>query len=610
MIFKYGKTCLTLFSILILTACGGGSDKAPDQDDPQNDSSSTDNNMTLSSHAFKDIGEENYRLPLKFTCDGKDGGVSPSLTWSNIPSNTQSLVITLHSTNPSNMATVAHFSIFNIPPDESGLAEGSFSIGTAAEGDMSSADIIANNNQPYSAPCPSGDGVNTDFTFTLYALSQNLSLTTSASQSEILTALEDSIIEELTLVTTRKRFDSESLSNDLHVPSSASTSCEEKTAHFNEYSRVHDSLECDEASNQMNIVSHISSGLKTEEAEQQLQVGVSSWIGRLSLPSQEGSVIRITPSFLTGENNNLSCDGTGVLGMTVDGQIILPYYKQADGVSGNTCGEADGLDYADRDTVVLGEVDQCYGHSPNGEGYHLHGAPICLMDVHDPSKPIAYMSDGIPLYFGEGGGTITNTTHAQTTSKAVTDNNYGAGQYEHLDYRPSDVVDGSNPLNACNAYDLNGDGAVSGYVYYTSKDAPYTIGCFMGEELPSVNNFPVERTRLETERTGWAGQTLGDAMDVDVLANYTGTLNGLTYNITEVFVNSSNSFLTAGDTAQVFWRILSEGDTGYQENSTCFKFVYRADSENESADESETICTERAIPDTTLDFTAFGSNAN
>ena len=43
--------------------------------------------MTLSSPDFKDSGN----LPIDFTCDGK--GISPSLSWSNIPENAQSLVV-------------------------------------------------------------------------------------------------------------------------------------------------------------------------------------------------------------------------------------------------------------------------------------------------------------------------------------------------------------------------------------------------------------------------------------------------------------------------------------------------------------------------------------
>jgi hypothetical protein len=237
----------------------------------------------------------------------------------------------------------------------------------------------------------------------------------------------------------------------------------------------------------------------------------------------------------------------------------------------------------------------------------MHGAPVCLMDVHDPSKPIAYMSDGIPLYFGQGGGTISDTLHAQTAS-AVTTTNFGGGLYEHLDYRPADVKDGSNPLNACNAYDINKDGATSGYVYYTSKDAPYTIGCYMGETLSSTSNPSSENTKLVTERTGWSGQTLGEAMAGTIISNEMTTFNSKSYNTTDFVVTDNNlSFLEAGKTAQVLWRVLDSSDSSFSASTTCFEFRYRKDKTVTSSDETETICSERSVPTTTLDLTPFGS---
>ncbi len=534
-------------------------------------------NAIITSDAFKVTGSDYLNLPLSYTCDGVNGGTSPALSWSGTSSLATHLGLTMHSVNSDGSAT-HQFSMFNIPSTVTALAEGDFSIGTVAEGDMTSTEIAAAGGIAYAAPCAAGAGLETLYVFTLYELDAALELTNSATHSDVQTALNKLSISSVPMTTKRIRFDAASLANNLHVPENGIFSCAEKTAHFNQYSAVHSSVSCNENTNQFTVVSHIADGLKTTRADQQIQVGISSWIGRLSLPSQSGSTLRLTPSYLTEPSNNISCDGTGVLGFSVDGQVILPYYKQSNNAGvGDTCGPSDGEDYAGRDTVVLGEVDQCYGHSPNGEGYHLHGAPICLMDVHDPSKPVAYMTDGIPLYYGEAGGTIENTLHAQT-ARTVTDNNFGAGLYEHLNYSPSDVIDGSNPLNECNAYDINGDGAVSGYAYYSTKDAPYSIGCFMGEVLESDTKAAAANTKLLADRNGWIGQTVGEAIVVDVMANYAGLFNGKTYSITEVMPGSSDvpSFLTANTMAQVLWRILASDDASYNPSTTCFEFRYRA----------------------------------
>jgi len=562
----------------------------------------------ITSDAFKVTGSDYLNLPLSYTCDGVNGGTSPALSWSGTSSLATHLGLTMHSVNSDGSAT-HQFSMFNIPGTVTALAEGDFSIGTVAEGDMTSTEIAAAGGIAYAAPCAAGAGLETLYVFTLYELDAALELTNSATHSDVQTALNKLSISSVPMTTKRIRFDAASLANNLHVPENGTFSCAEKTAHFNQYSAVHSSVSCNENTNQFTVVSHIADGLKTTRADQQIQVGISSWIGRLSLPSQSGSTLRLTPSYLTEPSNNISCDGTGVLGFSVDGQVILPYYKQSNNAGvGDTCGPSDGEDYAGRDTVVLGEVDQCYGHSPNGEGYHLHGAPICLMDVHDPSKPVAYMTDGIPLYYGEAGGTIEDTLHAQT-ARTVTDNNFGAGLYEHLNYSPSDVKDGSNPLNECNAYDINGDGAVSGYAYYSTKDAPYSIGCFMGEVLESDTKAAAANTKLLADRNGWTGQTVGEAIVVDVMANYAGLFNGKTYSITEVMPGSSDvpSFLTANTMAQVLWRILDSDDASYDASTTCFEFRYRANKSITDNDETETVCSENLIRDATLDFTPFGN---
>ena len=565
-------------------------------------------NAIITSDAFKVTGSDYLNLPLSYTCDGVNGGTSPALSWSGTSSLATHLGLTMHSVNSDGSAT-HQFSMFNIPSTVTALAEGDFSIGTVAEGDMTSTEIAAAGGIAYAAPCAAGAGLETLYVFTLYELDAALELTNSATHSDVQTALNKLSISSVPMTTKRIRFDAASLANNLHVPENGTFSCAEKTAHFNQYSAVHSSVSCNENTNQFTVVSHIADGLKTTRADQQIQVGISSWIGRLSLPSQSGSTLRLTPSYLTEPSNNISCDGTGVLGFSVDGQVILPYYKQSNNAGvGDTCGPSDGEDYAGRDTVVLGEVDQCYGHSPNGEGYHLHGAPICLMDVHDPSKPVAYMTDGIPLYYGEAGGTIEDTLHAQT-ARTVTDNNFGAGLYEHLNYSPSDVKDGSNPLNECNAYDINGDGAVSGYAYYSTKDAPYSIGCFMGEVLESDTKAAAANTKLLADRNGWTGQTVGEAIVVDVMANYAGLFNGKTYSITEVMPGSSDvpSFLTANTMAQVLWRILDSEEASDNPSTTCFEFRYRADKSITDNDETETVCSENLIRDATLDFTPFGN---
>ncbi len=580
--------------------------------------------MSITSAAFKDTGSTFFNLPLSYTCYGAlktgatVGGISPLLTWSNAPDGTTHYALTMHSV-AADGGQVPHFTLFNIASTVTTLPADDFSAATAAAGDMTATAINAAGGSAYAAPCATGGGTESFYNITVYALNAALSLTATATQAEVEAAVGDALLGSFTLKTRRVSYDAASISANEHVPTAIAATCDAKTAHFNEYSTMHSSITCPAGTNEMIVSSKIDSGLKTALTDQQLFTGKNAWHGRLPLPSASVTSLRIEPAYLSGVNNNFECSGVDIIGTTVDGQPILPYFfENSGGIQPPSflCGPTDGSVYTSFDAVLIGEVDQCYGHSPNGEGYHLHGAPICLMDVHDPSKPLAYMSDGIPLYFGQAGGVFSG----DATTRGIfflTPTNYGAGQYDHLDYRPSDVINATKPLNACNAYDINGDGATSGYAYYTSKEAPYTAGCYQGTVLPA-RTAASGATVLATTRTGFTGQTLGsDAvaristnMEVAIASNVYSTVAGKTYNVTEFATRvggSTPAFLTAGATAQVLWRILEVGDASYNPATTCFEFRYREDKTNTTSDEVQTHCAVTKVADATLSFTPYGS---
>ena len=574
--------------------------------------------MIISSAAFKNTGSLYYNLPLTYTCEGLHGGTSPLIEWSGVPDAASSLVLSMHAI-ASDGSRQPQFTIFNIPASTSRLPEGDLSIGIAAQGDMSVVEIEAANGLAYTAPCAPGGGTESHYIFTLYALSHELALTPDTTQAQVLEEIQASaaLISSQSLITRRVSWDAQSIANNLHVPTQVPSTCEEKSAHFNQYSANMKSITCHEEDNYLSLVSHSASGVRSEQTSQQIQVGITYWIGRITLPGEAAFYTPLRPAYLDAASNNVPCEGDGStrLGITVDGVMILPYFNQNIGGVGEFCGPLesdDGKEYYNADIPLVGGVDQCFGHAGNGDGYHVHGAPICLMDVHDPSKPLAYMLDGIPLYFGQGGGTLEETPHAQKTRKRVTATNFGAGLYEHLDYRPSDVINGSNPLNECNAYDVNGDGATSGYVYYSTKEAPYGIGCFMGEMLDeSVNASGGSHTQVKliSER-GWLEWMEGFTnLEVIIQANYTGQFEGKTYNIYDIYIDDDRvTLLTKGDTAQVLWRLLDASDDLYEEGKNCFEFRYRLNKDITGNDRVEAVCSSTVLPDTTLDLTPFGSD--
>ncbi|MGB2580802.1 MAG: YbhB/YbcL family Raf kinase inhibitor-like protein [Minisyncoccia bacterium] len=152
--------------------------------------SQTQKNMplTIASSAF----EMNGMIPPRFTCDGEN--ISPELIFLNIPTETQSLALTMedpdvpHSIRPDGMWN--HWVVWNIPPNTTGVKEGElpqgvFGIGTSGE-------------SSYMGPCPPDREHR--YIFTLYALDSILKLPSDSTKEELLQTLTPHLIEKATLV--------------------------------------------------------------------------------------------------------------------------------------------------------------------------------------------------------------------------------------------------------------------------------------------------------------------------------------------------------------------------------------------------------------------------
>ena len=73
--------------------------------------------ITLTSKAFQD----NSVIPAAYTCDAKDGAVSPPLAWSAVPEGTGWIALYVYD----NTGSVLHWIVLNIKPDVRSMAAGS-----------------------------------------------------------------------------------------------------------------------------------------------------------------------------------------------------------------------------------------------------------------------------------------------------------------------------------------------------------------------------------------------------------------------------------------------------------------------------------------------------
>lgn len=145
--------------------------------------------ITMTSSAFTDGGA----IPKKHTCDGED--VSPALSWSGIPEGTKSLALIMDDPDAP-AGTWVHWVLYDLPPDLSGLPEGTQGLGV--EG------MTSFREPGYGGPCPPRGKPHRYF-FKLYALDKILGLKAGASKGDLEKAMQGHILAQGQLMGTYGR---------------------------------------------------------------------------------------------------------------------------------------------------------------------------------------------------------------------------------------------------------------------------------------------------------------------------------------------------------------------------------------------------------------------
>jgi Raf kinase inhibitor-like YbhB/YbcL family protein len=145
--------------------------------------------VKIESSAFKD----NEFIPSKYTCDGVN--ISPPLRINEAPENAKSLVLIVDDPDAP-IKTWVHWTIWNIDPMTSEIAEGSYPKG-AVEG------MTDFGRTSYGGPCPPS-GTHRYF-FKLYALDSVLNLISSATVKDIEKEMHGHILDKAQLIGLYKR---------------------------------------------------------------------------------------------------------------------------------------------------------------------------------------------------------------------------------------------------------------------------------------------------------------------------------------------------------------------------------------------------------------------
>jgi len=151
--------------------------------------------IAISSSAFK----EGERIPTKYTCEGQN--VSPPLTWSQVPKETQSLALVTDDPDAP-FGVFNHWVIFNLPSDIQGLPEA-----IPTEKQLPSGAAQGKNDFGrigYAGPCPP-PGSPHRYQFILYALDRHLDLEAGASKKQLLDAMAGHALAQGQLTGTYQR---------------------------------------------------------------------------------------------------------------------------------------------------------------------------------------------------------------------------------------------------------------------------------------------------------------------------------------------------------------------------------------------------------------------
>ncbi len=138
------------------------------------------NSMIIQSSDFKN----NDFIPIVYTCEGEN--ISPQLDFSKVPQNAKSLALIMYDPDAPR-GTFTHWIMWNISPDTKTIFQNSVPP-QAVQG------LNGANKTGYIGPCPPS-GTHRYF-FTLYALSDLISISKDSNVLELKNAMSGKIIEE------------------------------------------------------------------------------------------------------------------------------------------------------------------------------------------------------------------------------------------------------------------------------------------------------------------------------------------------------------------------------------------------------------------------------
>jgi phosphatidylethanolamine-binding protein (PEBP) family uncharacterized protein len=374
--------------IILLTACGAGDGVTEaDNTDTRVETSGSDTttdtdidadtgNLSDSLTLFSSVMSDGGTLPNAYSCDGE--GISPPLSWSGAPDDTQEYALIMHHVSGPDDAHW-YWILYNMDNTvtELGSAEIQGSLGSNS----------VNNANEYAPPCSQGPG-SKEYLFTLYALSAtpDVSGEVNVDRDTLLSAMSDITIESVTFSVNFER------GSDETTDASRCDTIQSSVLSAGFGSQV--AVTCDEN------YAYITSNTYPNH---DLMNGITGTNEQIPVPAVDyAAPIPLNPDF-----SNVLTSIDAAVGVAVNGVPIYDY---------SAAGDLDIYNYdANLDTLALGQLDTCGGHAGRGDDYHYHAAPTCMTDAMSnlsDDSILGWGYDGYPLYGNNNpdGSTISDGT--------------------------------------------------------------------------------------------------------------------------------------------------------------------------------------------------------
>ena len=424
---------------------------------------SNENSFVLTSSVMNDGGH----LPNTYTCDGES--LSPPLSWDGAPQGTKYYALMMYHNALDGVHS--YWNMYNI--DASNVQVESDQV----LGEMGSNNL--NDLNEYSPPCSQGPGYK-NYTYTIYALSDAVTLNTQSKvdRNTLLSAIQNITLGSAEMNVSYARINEKNnLNKDVEQFSSKEASSQKLPLNNSQTSVLTSNvsaIRCDvikDSINEAGFEKEVSVTCDDDYAyvtsstypEHELMNGITGTNEQVPVPAEGyAAPVKLNPK----KAKDITTIDAAV-GVAVNGVPIYDYSAQ---------GELDVSEYdAKHDTLALGQLDNCGGHSGRGDDYHYHVSPTCMIDTmknQTSSAIIGWAYDGYPLYG---------------------------------DKNPdgSDIKQGE--LDVCNGQ----TDEIFGYRYQTSSTAPYIIQCLVGEvdtsKLPRVAPLSGDTQKIRADLKPPAG---------------------------------------------------------------------------------------------------------